>query len=317
MEETVVIQNPTSGNEDHTDTVQAKAKSLGYSLKQTEGPGDAVTLAKEAAETGSSTIVAGGGDGTVNEVVRGIDQAEAFRGVTLGVLPLGTGNNFAKQLGITDIDTAFSVVEGGERRRIDIGRANSHVFVNSCVAGLTAKSSSETSSDQKARLGTLAYVITTLQTIPDFEALRLTVKTKSGEREETTWDGDALIVLVGNGRRFTIGNDTQANMEDGLLDVAVIKDVSTFDLMSEAFHERLFDHASTDVIRSQTPSLTISIHNPDAVTFSLDGEIIQQREGHVGVENVASIPKATNTPSRTTLMTVTTIPAFPVSSAPR
>ncbi|WP_138005303.1 diacylglycerol/lipid kinase family protein [Halalkalirubrum salinum] len=278
MSNTIIIQNPQSGTGDHVDAVQDRAELLGYTIKRTENAGDAILLTQEAAEAGFDTIVAAGGDGTVNEVVRGIYQAEAFADVTFGVVPVGTGNNFAEQLGITDLDAAFSVLKKSDHRRIDLGRANDRLFVNSCVAGLTANSSSETSADMKNRMGTLAYVITALRSISDFDSLPITIdscKTKPGTR---AWSGKALSVLVGNGRRFTTAGDSQANMEDGLFDVAVIKDADTLDLMSDRIVERLFGRDSAHIDRFQTSSLNITVHTPDTIRFSLDGEIIKYNE---------------------------------------
>jgi YegS/Rv2252/BmrU family lipid kinase len=275
---TVVIQNPQSGSGDHAEMVADRVRSEGYALEQTKSEGDAVTLATEAVDEGYQTLVAAGGDGTINEVVRGIDQAGALENVTLGVLPLGTGNNFAQQIGIPDIDTAFEVLRDGERRRIDIGRADGRPFVNSCIAGLTAESSGETSSEMKNRLGVLAYVLTTLRSVADFESLRLTIEGEEIDSTTSDWTGEALGVLIGNGRRFTTEGSSQANMEDGRFDIVVIKDVSAVDLMSDHVVERLFGRESDHIVRSQTPELTITVHNPDAVRFSLDGEMIQTRE---------------------------------------
>lgn len=277
MPDTVIIQNPQSGSGDHADAVRDRAELVGYALERTENAGDALSLSREAAEAGVSTIVAAGGDGTVNEVVRGIDQAEAFADVTLGVLPLGTGNNFAEQIGITDLDGAFAVLEDGDRRRIDLGRADDRLFVNSCVAGLTANSSSETSSDMKNRIGTLAYVITTLRSMSDFESLPLTIDGAESESGTSAWTGEALSVLVGNGRRFTTEGGEQANMEDGRFDVTVIKDAPALDLMGDRVVERLFGRDSPHIDRFQTSSLTITIDTPETIRFSLDGEIIQRK----------------------------------------
>jgi len=278
MTQTIIIHNPGSGGEDHDQDVRRRANELGYTLDQTETAGDAVTLAAEAAQAGFSTIVAAGGDGTVHEVVRGIVQSGAFDDVELGILPLGTGNSFAQLLGIPDLVTAFAVLEEGERRRIDLGFANECPFVNSCIAGITADSSSETSSEMKRQIGVLAYVLTTLRTVSDFESLRLTVDIEDAGQETTMWAGDALCVLVGNGRRYPTGGTSQANMEDGLLDVVVIEDISALDLMSDTVVERLLGRDSASIKRFKTASLDIAIDNPEATRFSLDGEIIRERE---------------------------------------
>lgn len=278
MPETVLVYNPKSGSGDHGDVVRKRADLHGYVLERTEEAGDAITLAREAAEAGASLVVAGGGDGTVNEVVRGLDRADALDDVTLGVLPLGTGNNFAKQLDVADLDDAFAALEDGERRRIDLGRANDRPFVNSCVAGLTANASDETSPDMKSRFGVVAYVITTLRSVSNFESLRLTIDTEAGGDGTAAWTGEAVCVLIGNGRRFTFEADGQADMEDGRFDIAVIKDASAIDLMEDAVIERVFGRDSTHVLRARTQSLTVRTRDPETVRFSLDGEIVQRRE---------------------------------------
>lgn len=281
--ETVIVLNPESGSGRHATAVHRRAELRSVPVRQTQAAGDAIRFAQEAADAGVSTIVAAGGDGTVNEVVRGIDHAGAFDDVTLGILPVGTGNNFAKNIGITDIDTGFAVLEGGERRWIDIGQADGRLFLNSCVAGLTAESSVETSREMKNRLGVLAYVMTTLRTVSNFDGLSLSVDIDDGGTETMPWTGEAICVLVGNGRRFAIGGSTQANMEDGLLDVAVIEDVSTLDLMGDALIEQLLGHDSAHLVRTRASALTITIQNPTSSRFSLDGEIIQRRRLSLGI----------------------------------
>lgn len=95
---------------------------------------EAADLARDAARGGTSIVVATGGDGTVNEVVRRLCRANPLHEVTRGVVPLGTGNNFTKNIGVTDVETAFAVVERGERRRIDLGRSSG---AKGCPSGWT------------------------------------------------------------------------------------------------------------------------------------------------------------------------------------
>lgn len=279
----IVVLNPTSGRRRHVETVSRRASEQGYRVRETEEPGDAITIARDAARDGVPRIVAAGGDGTVNEVVRGIAQAGAFDSVTVGVIPVGTGNNFARNLGITGIDDAFAVLERGDRRRIDLGQVNGHLFANSCIAGLTAEASANTSAEMKTRFGTFAYVINTLRELTTFEGLQLTVSIWEESRTTPAWAGDAEIVLIGNGRRFTIQGEDQANMEDGLLDVLIVEDASTIDLMGERVSERLFGRRAEHTVRLQAPNLEITVRGSDVVNFSLDGEILPFEELSVGV----------------------------------
>lgn len=282
--ETVVITNPSSGDANHTDAVRSRAELLGYEHRETEAGGDAVEFAREAAEAGAGTVIAAGGDGTVNAVLRGVDEADAFDGVTFGVVPVGTGNSFAGNVGVEGIEHAFDVLEDGRRRRIDLGRTDESLFVNSCIAGLTAEASGDTSSDMKSRFGVLAYVVSTLRSVSEFDALPLTVDAYGDGRETTAWEGDALMVLVGNARRFVRGDDTQADVEDGEFEVTVVEDVSTLDAVGEAVTTGLFAADSEHVRRFRAPALEIALRESDTIRFSLDGEILSRNSLTVDTE---------------------------------
>lgn len=285
----IVVLNPNSGSGDHADAVRRRAASADreFRVRETEAAGDAVAFAREAAEDGAQLIAAAGGDGTVNEVVRGIAAAEAFDRVTLGVVPVGTGNNFAGNVGVTDVDAAFDVLERGDRRRIDVGYANDCLFVNSCVAGITAEASAETSADMKGRIGVLAYVVNTFRKAADFDGVSLAVNVGDGDgdddEETPVWSGDAEMILVGNGRRFTRRGGDQADMEDGLLDVLVVESTSGFTLAEETLSERLLGREAEHAVRMQAPALDVTVRTQDPVSFSLDGEIEEFRELSVGV----------------------------------
>jgi len=275
--ETVVIVNPNSGDGQHVEAVRDRARRRQYALRETEQAGDAVAYAREAAADGASAVVAAGGDGTVNEVVRGIDEADALDEVTFGVIPGGTGNSFAAHIGVTGIEDAFDVVANGERRRLDVGRTDDHLFVNSCVAGLTAESSGDTSDEMKERFGVLAYFVTTLRSVAEFDSLPLAIDVYEDGRETTTWAGDAMLVLVGNARRFVESGETPANAEDGLLDLTVVEDVGTLDLMGDAVAGKLFGSDSENIEQFRAPALEVTMRDPELTRFSLDGEIVQRQ----------------------------------------
>jgi len=272
--ETVVVLNPHSGSADHRDAVRDRATVLGYDLRETEYGGHAADIARESATAGVERVVAAGGDGTLNEVVQGVVDADALEDLTVGVIPAGTGNDFAGNLGITDLDTAFDVLESGEHRRIDVGMANDRPFVNSCVAGLTADASSATSDELKSRIGVLAYAVATLRTAAEFEALDLTASVDpAGDEPRTVWDGSAAVVLVGNGRRFAHEGSTQANVEDGLLDVTIVEEAPPRSLLQERVTERLFSEDGDHITRLLASSLELSLATDESVDFSLDGEM--------------------------------------------
>ncbi|WP_458187449.1 diacylglycerol/lipid kinase family protein [Haladaptatus sp. NG-WS-4] len=277
----VVVSNPVSGNEDNAEQVRNLAGDHDFTVLESREEGHAIELARHAAESGVSTVAAAGGDGTINEVVRGLVAADALDSVTFGVVPTGTGNNFAGNVGVTGIEQAFELLETGERRRIDLGTTNERIFVNSCVAGLTADASSETDSEQKERFGVLAYVVNTLRLMTDFEGVPLTVEAST--EGEVSWSGEAVFVLVGNGRRFPVKGRTQANMEDGRLDVTIIEQMPTTNLVGEATIHRLFGEETEHVTRLQTPTLDVRVERDDPVEFSLDGEMGEWTDQTLGV----------------------------------
>jgi len=271
--ETVLIMNPKSGSADHAEVVRDHATLRGYTVKETQREHHAIQLAKQAAADGADEIVAVGGDGTLNEVVKGIHAADALGEVTVGVVPAGTGNDFATNIGITSIDNAFEVLESGAKRTLDLGMADGVPFLNSCVAGITAKASNETSAELKSQMGVLAYVTTTLRMASEFSGLELAASVVEGETTETVWEGSATVVLVGNGRRFSMSGTEQANLEDGLLDVTIIEDASSLDLATDRLAERLFDSEGDNLERTLASTLELSVADGKTAAFSLDGEI--------------------------------------------
>jgi len=273
---TVVICNPASGSGDHVETVRSRADEAGYRFEMSDSADDLVELAAEHADAGVDCLAAAGGDGTINRVVQGVDRADAFDQVAVGVVPAGTGNNFAGQIGVTDLETAFDVLEDGERRQLDLGRADGSLFLNSCVAGLTAEASGETTPEMKDRYGSLAYVATTLRTAAGFSGLHLDIDTEADGI--TDWEGDVVTVLVGNARRFVPGEDTQADVEDGQFDVTIIEDAPTVDLLQEALADELFGRLSEHVTRLQATELAIEVEDRETSHFSLDGEIIERHQ---------------------------------------
>jgi len=265
-----VIMNPESGDGDHASTVRRLADQRGYSVVETEAAGDAMALAETAAAEGVAVLAACGGDGTVQEVVHGLFVADALDTVRFGVIPAGTANIFAGDIGIEGIEGGFDVLETGDHRNIDLGIADDVPFVKSCIAGLTADTSAATTSDMKAQFGPLAFVITGIQQAREFDGLDIEIdaRTEAGEQE---WAGEALCVLVGNARRFgtEIG---QANVEDGLFDVTLIEQMPADEAVAEAIAQQLLGRDTEHVTRLHAERLAIESRS-ETIDFSLDGEI--------------------------------------------
>ena len=266
-----LILNPTSGTADHIDQVRRLGADRGYHVEETEREGHAIVLAREAVADGVDLLAVAGGDGTLHEVIQGLVDADALDEVTLGVLPAGTENIFATNIGVTDIEHGFDVLETGERRRIDVGIAGDELFMVSCVAGLPADASVATSGELKERFGSLAFVIAGVQEIATFDGLHIELSAVSNG-EETTWSGEALCALVGNVRRFA-KEGGQANVEDGLFDVVIIERMPGSDLVAEAVAQRLLGQDTEHVLDVQASQLEIDGRYGESIDFSLDGEL--------------------------------------------
>ena len=192
-------------------------------LAVTWDAGDAAAFAATAADRGVDVVVAVGGDGTLNEVVNGLDG----RDTPLGVVPLGTANDFARQLGIpADADHAMDVVLLKEPVRMDTASLNGRRFVNVSSGGVGAEATAETPTQAKATLGALAYAITGVRKIAGFAPYRGRFRGAGASRgDDFALDGEFLLFGVGNGRATGAGTllTPRASVTDGLIDVCVVE----------------------------------------------------------------------------------------------
>lgn len=118
------VLNPQSGTADHADYVGRHLRARGFDVTETESKAHAIELGREAGEVGASTLAVCGGDGTVNDVLRGVYEADALGDVTLAVVPTGTANLLATAVGIRDVDHGIEVADTGTVRRVDVGVAD-------------------------------------------------------------------------------------------------------------------------------------------------------------------------------------------------
>jgi YegS/Rv2252/BmrU family lipid kinase len=265
-----VILNPVSGTADHGERVRELAAERGYRVEETDREGHAAELARRAA-TGEVTLVAvAGGDGTLHEVVNGLDEEDALDGVTVVPLPVGTENIVASNLGIRSVEQGFDVVETGARRRIDLGVADDELFAMSCIAGLLADASIATSDELKERFGSMAFVVAGLQEMASFDGLHVDL-TAVSQGEETRWSGEAVCVLVGNIRRFA-KEGGQADVEDGHLEVVIIEQMPTTEMVAEALTQRVLGEETENVFHVRASQLEIDAADGETIDFSLDGE---------------------------------------------
>jgi diacylglycerol kinase (ATP) len=283
-----VIFNPTAKGDKarhfrrHLDRVGAES-----ALKPTHTAGMGRALAAEAVREGFDTVVASGGDGTVNEVLNGIgDVPDGFTRTRLGVLPLGTINVFARELGLPlNLDRAWATIRRGREMRIDLpqaeftanGQPQRRYFAQLAGAGLDARAVELVDWRLKKRIGFLAYVVAA------WKAMRAqqTAISTTGVPHPTTGEQ----VIIGNGRLYggSFAIFAQAELADGRLDVCVFPRVTPGTVVSCAWGivtGRL--HKAGGARHFQADSFTLTA--PGRTPLELDGEQVGELPARFSVQ---------------------------------
>lgn len=234
-------------------------------MRLTSEAGDARLLAAEAVREGFEVIIAAGGDGTLNEVVNGIGGAP----VRLGILPVGTMNVFATELGIPqgNLERAWDVIEHGKVVEVDLPQANDTHFIQLAGVGLDAEVVRKTTADSKKALGPLSYLLTLVQ-VAAHKPSRVMLEAEGGRISEGSF------ALIGNGRLYggPFPVFQRASLFDGLLDVLVFQNQSHWDVVRYFQAIAFGTHPQLpDVEYFQTSSLRVTSEGD--VPVELDGEV--------------------------------------------
>jgi diacylglycerol kinase (ATP) len=245
--------------------------------------GDAWRFAREAAESGSELVIAAGGDGTINEVANGVHEvmtAAQPRGggdpvaPRLGVIPLGTANDLARNLGIPlDLESAWAAALRGRSRRVNVGRVNERCFLNVSTGGFGAEATVAAPAGAKRALGTLAYLVEGIKRFAALEPSR--ARFVAGE---VLFEGAFLLFAVGNSRGTGGGTEItpRASVEDGLLDVCIVKEISRVDFLGLLPDLRAGDHLDHPaVIYRQLRELRVEAEAE--LQVNADGEPMRDR----------------------------------------
>ncbi|TDQ36226.1 diacylglycerol/lipid kinase family protein [Aureibacillus halotolerans] len=232
MKKALVIINPSSGKEKalglEEDVVSALQETHEeVAVRYTEKEGDATTFAKEACEEKLDTVIALGGDGTVNEAINGL--AEQSHSPTFGFLPLGTVNDFARALKLPMVPKkAIEVLKANHTKRVDIGKIDGRYFMNVLAVGAIAELVYEVTPEQKSKFGPFAYFIEGAKALKEKTPFNLSIT-----YDDNTWNGEAYVMLVAL-TNSVAGFETfaeQAKVNDGYFHVFVLKDLSIQSMM--------------------------------------------------------------------------------------
>ena len=277
----LLIVNPSSGRELATENADRIAASLrtryeDIEVVTTQGDGDAERAAATAAASGRGTVFVAGGDGTVNEAVNGVAGAGALGAIRFGIIPLGTGNDFAAGLGIpADVDAALEVLAQERELRVDLGKVNGRVFINTSGGGYIAEVSVAVTPQLKTIAGRLAYLIGGAQALMEYEPVSATITAQPGDlRLGLKLYAFAVCNsrLIGGGRLIA----PSAIIDDGLLDVCLIEGMSTMEFINLGRKVADGGHVDDPRVRYlQVSSLVIDLE-PEA-WINTDGEVLSAR----------------------------------------
>jgi len=263
----LILNGKVAGN-DALRAAVARQRATGHRIevRVTWEKGDAQRFVSEAGEV--DLVVAAGGDGTLNEVVHGLMDLSKPTRPTLGIVPLGTANDFATGCGIPrDPAKALALCIRGEAVPIDLGKANEHWFINAASSGFGAEITATTSPELKRLLGPAAYTVMGAVLAINLHHYQGTLILPG--REIT---GSGPVAIVGNGRQTGGGMQVapRALIDDGLLDVLVIRQISPTALLAAARELQQLPPDGEYISYWQTPWL--EVHPEEAIPVNLDGE---------------------------------------------
>lgn len=296
---TCLVLNPLSGGR-RADRLRRDVERAfreivpGGQIRETAGPGDAETLVRSLIHQGVQCVAVAGGDGTINEAVNGYfvrprdpaDDEERCIAVnpeaSLAVIPMGTGGDFRRSLGLEpDPLAALSLLTGTSTRPCDVGRATfvghdgqrvSRYFVNITSFGLPSLVVQYVNTSGRRVPGSMNYFVSTLRAFMNYEPVRIRILMDRAEQRVE----QALLVAVANGRFFGGGMEIApgAEIRDGLLDVVLVADASLGDFMAHAtklYGGRILEHPQISH-RHVREVLLDPVEDSDVMLLEMDGE---------------------------------------------
>ncbi|RDW20231.1 diacylglycerol kinase [Oceanobacillus arenosus] len=272
MKKARIIYNPTSGREAIKKELPAILERLeiaGYeaSAHATVGEGDAVNAAKLAVEREYELVIAAGGDGTINEVIHGM--AEQDHRPKLGIIPVGTTNDFARALHIPrDIMKAVDIILAGNSMLLDVGKVNDQHFINIAGGGRLTELTYDVPIKLKTMLGQLAYYVKGIEMLPSLKPARTKI-----EYDGNVIDEDIMLFLVSNSN--SVGGFEKlapgAKLNDGYFDLLILRETNLAEfirIVTLALRGAHLD--DKNVIYAQAKHIKVTPH--EKMQLNIDGE---------------------------------------------
>ncbi|MHA6804465.1 diacylglycerol/lipid kinase family protein [Salinifilum ghardaiensis] len=249
-----------------------RLRALGVPLGATHplhDPSRLVETVNSAAKAGHDLIILGGGDGSVSSVV----DVLAHRELPLGLLPLGTANDFARTMHLpTDLDEACRTIARGHTVDIDLGLCGDNYYVNRASVGIGSRVAQAMSPSLKRRVGPLAYPVATAKAFFAHRPFPARLRFPDGDREPVDYDR-VLQISVANGRFFGGGQIAapDSGIDDDALDVTVIRQGGLLDLVSVVRGLKTGEpNAQVDHFRTRA----VDVDTDETLPINIDGEVV-------------------------------------------
>ena len=271
-----VIVNPVAGSIVDLNVVLRQLRRLNAKeVRVTRRPGEAETLARKAVRAGSGYIIAAGGDGTLNEVINGVASPRPPFEICVGIVPLGTANDFARSIGLTsEMDANINILRAKKTAPVDLGRmtgGRTRYFVNASSGGFSGVVDEKLSSEIKSSWGPLAYLRSAAAALLELHAYRTTVIVDDAERLMI----DLYSIIIANGRFVAAGLPIapEANVSDGLLDVVLVPKRPAAEMALLIAEMLLGKHLSGGAVIFRR-ARKISVKSRPGMCFNADGELV-------------------------------------------
>lgn len=274
MEKAKIICNPSSGRQIIQKRVDHLANLLlesGYTVNKfnTQKKDDAMKETMKACREDWDFIIACGGDGTINEVAKGIAKSE--RKIPVAILSAGTVNDFANHMELPkNMDDFFQMIKKQNIKEVDLGKVNDEYFINVAASGLLTNVGYQVQPEAKAIFGRMAYYIEGAREIPKqkFEPVRVEFISEEYSKEE-----DILLFLISNSA--SIGGfkmfAPDASVSDGYLDVVIIMKSAMGDLAQifvNIFKGEHIHHPNVEYFKTKK----LTVNTTEDITIDIDGE---------------------------------------------
>lgn len=276
-----LIVNPVSGTDAAPDFLQTINERLRADIGEmdivmTTATGDARLAGERAAREGYARLYVAGGDGTLNEVLNGVASVEGgLEQTTFGLIPLGTGNDFADALGLPeDVEAALDILLAERTIQVDVGRLNEHYFINVSAGGFIAEVSDAVNPELKSIAGKLAYLVGGAQVLLEYEAVptRVRVRETGGVVEEQL---DMQMFAVCNSRMIGGGRliAPHAVIDDGAFDVCVVRAMPMLEFIGLLTRVSSGDHVEDERVR-YFHAQELEMHFAREIKVNTDGEVL-------------------------------------------